>query len=308
MRKNQRKATAFALIAIGFWSTVGTAFKLSLRYLDFLHLLLYSSFVSLIVLAVIIASGNDRSAVLKCRRKELLHSALLGFLNPFLYYSILLKAYSVLPAQEAIVLNYTWPVVLLLLSIPLLKQKVSTRSLIAILLSFFGTIITVTHARFDGLDFNNPAGTALAMGSAFIWASFWIFNARDHRNEMNKLFYNFLFGFFYTFIAVLFTGAVNHPSGSSLFQAVFPWPGYQGLAGILYIGFFEMGITFVLWMKAMQLTTATAKITNLIYISPFVSLILVGIVVGEQILPSTVAGLLFIVTGILLQRPMKSAS
>ena len=34
-----------------------------------------------------------------------------GFLNPFLYYIILFKAYSLLPAQEALSLNYTWPLV-----------------------------------------------------------------------------------------------------------------------------------------------------------------------------------------------------
>jgi drug/metabolite transporter (DMT)-like permease len=307
MVKNQRKATSFALIAIGFWSTVGTAFKLSLRYVDFLHLLLYSSFISLIVLAVIILSDKNRWTLLKCNKSDILHSALLGFLNPFLYYTILLKAYSILPAQEAIVLNYTWPVVLLLLSIPLLKQKVNTMSLIAILLSFAGTIVTVTHARFDGLNFENPVGTALAMGSAFIWASFWIFNARDKRDELNKLFFNFLFGFIYTLITISILKLSSPDQGKSLLDSIFPWPGVYGLAGILYIGLFEMGITFVLWMKAMQLTTATAKITNLIYISPFISLILVGLIVGENILPSTIAGLILIVTGILLQRPMKSA-
>ncbi len=304
--KNQKKATTFALLAIMFWSTVGTAFKLSLQYVDFLHLLLFASLISVIVIAAIITFSGNWQLIRNTNRSGLVHSALLGFLNPFLYYAILLKAYSILPAQEAIVLNYTWPIVLLLLSIPLLKQKVSKRSIFAILISFFGTIVTVTHGNPGGLNFAHPLGTTLAMGSAFIWASFWIFNARDQRDELNKLFFNFLFGFLYTLLAVSVKAFLNSDLKEvELIGQIIPLISLNGIAGIAYIGLFEMGITFVLWMKAMQLTNSTARITNLIYISPFVSLMLVGLILGEAILPSTMAGLILIVSGIFLQGPLK---
>ena len=90
-----------------------------------------------------------------------------------------------------------------------------------------------------------------------------------------------------------------------LIGQIIPLISLNGIAGIAYIGLFEMGITFVLWMKAMQLTNSTARITNLIYISPFVSLMLVGLILGEAILPSTMAGLILIVSGIFLQGPLK---
>ena len=62
----------------------------------------------------------------------------MGFLNPFLYYVIVLKAYSLLPAQLAQPLNFIWPITLVLLSIPILKQKVSGKNMIAMLISFVG--------------------------------------------------------------------------------------------------------------------------------------------------------------------------
>ena len=40
-----------------------------------------------------------------------------------LYYLILLKAYQLLPAQVAQPLNMIWPVILVFLSVPILKQK-----------------------------------------------------------------------------------------------------------------------------------------------------------------------------------------
>jgi len=63
-----------------------------------------------------------------------------------------------------------------------------------------------------------------------------------------------------------------------------------------------MGFTFVLWLTAMKLTTSTARIANLIFLSPLLSLVLIHFVVGEPVLPSTLAGLALILGGLLLQK------
>ncbi|NJK98814.1 MAG: EamA family transporter, partial [Bacteroidales bacterium] len=49
---------------------------------------------------------------------------MLGFLNPLLYYLVLFKAYSLLPAQIAQPLNYTWPLILVILSIIFLSKNI----------------------------------------------------------------------------------------------------------------------------------------------------------------------------------------
>jgi drug/metabolite transporter (DMT)-like permease len=79
-------------------------------------------------------------------------------------------------------------------------------------------------------------------------------------------------------------------------------PDYRGLLGSAYVGFFEMGITFALWLRALKLSRTTAQVSNLVYAAPFLSLGVISLVVGEKILASTLIGLVFIVTGILLQR------
>ena len=63
-----------------------------------------------------------------------------------------------------------------------------------------------------------------------------------------------------------------------------------------------MGITYILWLKALSLSRTTAQVGNLIYLSPFLSLFFIRIVVGEPIAASTVLGLALIVTGIVAQR------
>ena len=133
----------------------------------------------------------------------------------------------------------------------------------------------------------------LAVGSAIFWAVYWIINMKDKREAVSKLFLNFCFGFLYIFITIAVT---KH----------FWIPPHTGLAGALYIGLFEMGITFVLWLNALKFSETTAKVSNLIYLSPFISLIIIHFAVGEVILLSTVAGLALIVAGILLQQYLRS--
>lgn len=287
--ERQKLAYFHALLAVVFWSTAASAFKLSLDHLDFLQLLLYSSLVSALVLFAILSSQNKLHLLKEYSKEDYLRSASLGFLNPFLYYLVLFKAYSLLPAQEAQPLNFTWPVVLALLSIPLLKQKVKATSIIALFISFSGVIVISTHGDVLGLHFTHRGGVLLATGSALIWALFWIYNMKDERDEVTKLFLNFSFGFLFTLpVAILFSDIVVSDI----------W----GFLGASYIGVFEMGITFVIWLKALKLSKTTAQVSNFIYASPFLSLILIWLVVKEEILLSTIVGLVLIVTGIIVQR------
>ena len=297
--KQQHRAYAFALLAVLCWSTIGSAFKISLRYLDFLTLLLFSSFVATAVLFAILLVTRKTGELKKVSKMDAWNSAFLGLLNPFLYYVVLLKAYELLPAQEAGTLNYIWPLALVLLSIPMLHQKITAWSIFAILLSFFGILLISSHGHIFSLRFSSPTGVVLALGSAVFWAIYWIFNVKDPREEVSKLFLNFCFGFLY----ILVTIAILRLTGRTWSRyPLLPW---QGIAGSVYLGLFEMGITFVLWLMALKLSSTTAKVSNLIYLSPFISLILIHLIVGEVILFSTVTGLAFIISGIILQQYLK---
>lgn len=61
-----------------------------------------------------------------------------------------------------------------------------------------------------------------------------------------------------------------------------------------------MGITFIVWLSALKKSQTTAHISNLIFLSPFLSLIYIHFLVGEEILLSTIAGLALIIAGIFL--------
>jgi len=290
--EKQKLSYVYALISIVLWSTVATAFKLGLRELNFIQLLWYSSIVSLIALFVIIVLQKKLFLLKTLRLKDIAYSAFLGLLNPFGYYMVLLKAYSLLPAQLAQPLNYTWPIMLVLLSVPLLKQKLPPFSLVAIFISFSGVYFISSKGNPLNFSFEEPFGVFLATFSSIIWALFWIYNVRDKKDEVIKLFLNFVFGLLYVSI-VLF-----------LFSD-FQLPTQNGLYATLYIGLFEMGITFVMWLKAMQLTNSTAKISNLVFLSPFLALIFIHFILEEKIYWTTFLGIVLIIIGIIIQQIKK---
>ena len=289
---NQKKAYIFALTSILFWSTVGVAFKIALRYVDFMQLLFFASSVGIVCFVIIAVAKNTIKDLFKISFKEVISSAFIGFLNPYLYYIVLLKAYSMLPAQLAQPLNYLWPAMLILLSVPLLGEKLKIKSVISIVLGLIGVYIISTRGNLFNYRIENPFGVALAAGSSIIWALSWILNQKDKRKEQNKLFWSFFFGLIYTVITIV------------IFSD-FKLPEINGGLAVLYIGLFEMGITFFLWLKALQLTDRNDKISNLVFLSPFLALIFIHLILGENIYYTTFVGLFLIVIGIFVQQIKK---
>lgn len=289
MLDNQKKAYLYAAVTVLLWSTVASAFKITLRYLSFIQMLLIASLVSAAILFVILIAQGKLDDLRTTSKSDLVRSAALGFLNPFIYYLVLFKAYEVLPAQEAQPLNWTWPIMLVLLSSVLLKQRIGWKSICAVLVSFAGVLVISTRGNLQEMTFSNPFGAALALSSCIIWALFWIYSVRDTRDEVLKLFLSFAFGSLYILAAALLLSETGRPDP-------------VGILGAAYIGLFEMGLTFVFWLKALKLSRTTALVSNLVYLSPFISLFFIAVMVGEEIRLSTVAGLALIISGILVQK------
>jgi len=276
------------------WSTVASAFKLSLRYLDYAQLLLYACAVSTLVLGSIVWVQKKAGLLFVGGHRAWLRSLGLGLLNPLVYYLVLFSAYERLPAQEAQPLNYTWALTLTLLSIPLLKQRPSWADLLAGVVCYSGVLVISTRGDVLGLHFSDPVGVALALGSTVLWALYWIFNTRDTGDPVVRLFLNFALALPFVLLYCLVQST--------------PWPvPIEGLYGAAYIGVFEMGVAFVLWQQALRYATNSAQVGNLIFVSPFLSLVFIYFLVGEEILWSTLVGLALVVVGLLLQQLQRTS-
>jgi drug/metabolite transporter (DMT)-like permease len=285
---NQRKAMLLGLCAVLLWATVATAFKIALQYLTPRQLVLIAAVTSVIIFAGFISWQRQWQNTFQLARTRTRFYVLLGLLNPFAYYWVLFIAYSQLPAQQAQAINYTWAITMSLLAVPILKQKLSKRELGAMLVAYLGVFLIATGGQWD-FSQTNWLGISIALASTLLWASYWLINIRNTDAPVPALFWCFLWGSVWLLAAELLW-----PS---------PWQlDWRGLSAGIYVGIFEMGLTFLLWLLAMRQAEKTSQISMLIFLSPFLSLILIYAILGEVIQISTFVGLSLICLGLYLQR------
>jgi len=295
MSNVQKQSYIYALIAVLLWSTVASAFKLSLRFLTVTELVLISTASSVIALFLIVWLTGKLSAIRSFTRQDILLAAFFGFLNPFLYYHILFKAYDLLPAQQAQAINYTWAITLALVSVPVLKQPLSRYDVIGLVIAYFGVLIISTQGDLASFEKTNIKGVGYALLSTLIWALYWVYNTRENKPIMISLLLSFSFGLVFILIYYLTTAEIREIHSNGYF-------------GAIYIGLFEMSLTFLLWLSALKLSDSTAKISTLIFLSPFLSLIFIHYFIGENIQITTFIGLVVIVSGVLIQRKKSKES
>ncbi|WP_119396146.1 DMT family transporter [Salinibius halmophilus] len=283
--KTEKLALLFALAAVALWSTVATAFELALRHYSPLTLLTIASSTSMLVLWLL-----SRHQLASCWQIIRQHTGLaisVAIINPTAYYLVLFAAYDLLPGSQAQALNYSWAMVLPIMAAIFLRQRLHWYDWLAMLVAYTGVVIIASQGQPELPD--NLAGVGLALGSTLLWASYWIITRASQFNAT-------------TLMTVGFTLATPMLWLLSAWQGELPSLTWQGNVAAIYVGIFEMGITFVLWGKALALTQHTARTSNLIFLSPFISLVLLAVIVGEQIHPSTVLGLICIVLAILFQQ------
>ncbi|WP_432472885.1 DMT family transporter [Amphritea sp. HPY] len=278
-----------ALTVVLMWSTVASAFKLTLSLISPLQMLWLAVLTSCIILAITAGVKGKLTLARQYLTESPAYFLLLALINPTLYYLILFAAYDQLPAQQALALNYTWAVALSILAVPFLGQRFTLKNLISIVLAYSGVLVIATQGDLLALNFKNPFGVALGLGSSLFFASYWIMNTRKPRDAIASLL--LCFGLSLPILTCLM-----------LWQGGFSAMPWQAVGGGIYIGTFEMGFAFLLWMQAMRMSDNTALLSNLAYLSPPLSLLLLAVIVGEQVMISTITGLIMIISGVLFQQ------
>ena len=287
--KNPRRAYVFGLLTVGLWSTVASAFKLTLEHLGPARLVLAASIASLLTLGLVLAARGRLGNALATLPRHLARSLAMGALNPLLYYAVLFEAYDRLPAQIAQPLNYTWAITLALLAVPVLGQPLNRQLAIGIGVGYLGVLLLLTQGRFDAWPSLDWPGVGLALGSTVLWAGYWLANARVDVPPVTLMAWSFVLA-----SPLVLAACLSGPG----------WPTLTGerLAYGAWVGLVEMGVTFLLWQQAMRRTRQAGRIGQLIFLSPFLSLVLIGTVVGESIHWTSAAGLGVIVLGLWLSR------
>jgi drug/metabolite transporter (DMT)-like permease len=285
--ENNKIALLSAGVVLLLWSSVATAFKIALRYLQPFELLFLSTIISFITLSLIMlftGRFNQLAHVKKTNRHRLL---LAGILNPAIYYLLLFKAYDMLPAQFAQAVNFTWPLVLAIFTMLLKHERFNILRLVMLCVSFAGALVLVLGGQTFPGGISLP-GVLIAFSTTVFWVAYWLITKNVDEDPVISLWVPFAVG---ALILSVVSFIIFRP------QVL----GWKALVAAAYVGLFEMSITFLLWLNALRKTTSTALVSNFIYAVPFLSLIFIGLVLHEPIQASTLIGLVMIAGGIVGQ-------
>lgn len=277
-----RSGILLGLIAVLLWSTIAPALKLALNAWPLHAVLWVAVTVSLLFfMAVLLLRGRLWRSLRLLKRywRRALFGALLA---PLGYYLLLLGAYDQLSAQIVQPINYTWAFVLTLLVAVRLKRPVRVQDWQGMALGYAGVVVLVVGAR--EVLMLTGAGLVMALLSTLIWALFWVMMMSDRRPALVAFVHHFILAWPVLTLSLWIWGVefLRVPQGW--------WPA-------LHVGLFEMGITFLLWITALNRVTHTARVANLIFLAPMLSLVWIVWLLGEPVVWTTPLALALIVLG-----------
>jgi drug/metabolite transporter (DMT)-like permease len=210
----------------------------------------------------------------------------LGVYGLFAYHLTLFVALRNAPAVEANLINYLWPLLIVVLTPAFVTGRhLTLRHLAGALLGFLGAALLVTGGKFS-FEWRYAGGYALAAGAALIWSTFSLATSR--------------LGSIPTAMVGLFcavSGAL-----ALLCHAVFE-PGYafspRDWPWLIALGLGPMGLAFFAWDAALKRGDPRA-IGLLSYLTPLLSTVVLALTGGGELSGVAFAAMGLIIGGALL--------
>lgn len=282
-----KKEYLFAGISIVFWGSTAAVSTLMMNTLSSMAIVFYNSLVAFLFLLAVLVVTRRLPLLRALRFRQVCALSVLGLLGMFAVCVFLYYGLAHLKAQQAYIINYLWPILIVVFSWLILGQKMTARKCIALILSFFGVVIVATEGSLAGLARVDVGGVAACMAAACCYALFSVFNMRVQCDKFVAMF--------------LYYGATTAASLLCLLvQGPVPALTATQWSGILWLGVLTNGLAYTTWALAMD-RGDTAKLSNLAYLTPFLSLVYIFFLLHEPIRMSSYLGLVFILSGVLLQ-------
>jgi len=287
-----KKTYFYAGVSIFCWSTVATTCKILLRELNNIQLLWMNSLIAgLFLLLLNICLGNFKKHK-NYKLKDYFIMVAIGIPSTIFYYMFYYAGTDILPASQAFIINYLWPIMSVVFACIILREKFTAKKLIAIFISFFGVIV-VMGGDMNGFNGQMLLGVICCILGA---VSYGIFTALNQKMNYNKSM-TLMVSYFATFI---FTTLINLINGDIFI------PGTNQMLGFVWNGIFPVAIANTFWVMALE-NGKTEKISNLAYITPFLSLVWTYLFLDEAIKLNSLVGLIVIIFGILIQMKEKES-
>lgn len=285
-----KKEYLFAGISIFMWSTMSTMTKLLLASFSNMQITAILSFFAFITLLFINLFTGKLKYFKEYSFKDYAAFVFLGLCGIFAYRCLLNAGIERMQASQAFIINYLWPVMIVVFAVLFLKEKMTVRKGIALLLSFGGVFLVAGN---DLANFNEHTlvGALCCVLAAVAYGLFSVLNKKKN-GEPSFCMMIFYFASFAVSTVILI---VTKDS----FTVTFP----QTL-GLLWGGVCVEAIAYTCWALALKYGD-TAKISNLAYITPCLALVWSFFILKEPFSLSSIGGLALILLGVVIQLKKK---
>lgn len=277
------KGTMYVLICVSLWGLIPVVSRLGQTSLDNHQFLFWSSLVSFVVLAINTVIAGKFREISTYSIKDWFFLSFLGLLGTYIYYLFLYLGYDQAEGLEVLVFQYTWPIIIVALSILILSEKLSYKKLAALMLGFFGVITVLTKGEFVKINVSNPIVIALVAAGAFCFALFSVLSKNVDKDPLVVVSHYFLAALVASFISMLFFTGFSSPTTSEI-------------APILLNGILVNGYSYIFWIKALQSTEAS-YLAPFTYIAPILSAVYLVVIFKEPMVMAYGFGLALIVIG-----------
>lgn len=277
-----RRATLVGSGAIGLWSTLALATTLTGAVPPFLMVGLTFTVAAGLMAAKWIASGESVVAKLLWPARVWA----LGIYGLFGYHALYFLALKTAPAVEANLVNYLWPLLIVLFSALLPGERLRWFHVAGAALGLAGAAILTLGGGSLALSWDFALGYGAALGCALVWSSYSVLSRRFGEVPSDSV------GGFCAATALL--GFAAH----ALFETTM-WPQGWEWAAVAVLGLGPVGLAFYLWDHGMKRGDIRA-LGALSYATPLLSTVLLIVVGGRPLTWQVAAAAALIVGGALL--------
>jgi len=283
------KVYALMIMATVFWGGTFIAAKFATSFFPAFTLTFLRFSAATLILYIFLRLKDG--AVYKLKKKDIPVFLFTGIVGMFGYHVLLFIALKYTTAINTSLINASSPMVTAILCILFLKEKVSFKKALAILISFTGVALTITGADTSVLSsFSLNRGDLLMMAAVVLWAFYMIYSRKVTTiySPSTLTLYSFLFCSIFLIPFVAFENPLS-------FMAGIPWYAY---AAVMYMSIFASVFGILAQQVAIKEIgpSKAAIFTNL---SPPIAIGLSVVLLGETATVFTLFTAAMIIAGVI---------
>lgn len=290
-RTGEKRQIVYAVLTVFLWATMAPAVKLMQDSVPTTEVLFLAGVFSVVfLLGRLIANGKVKEyRTFGAQNYKVVLG--LGFLGFFVYEFLYYFGIAQLTASTACILNYLWPVMLVLFSCLILKEPFTTRKVLAMVASFLGVVVLSAGGN-DQYGAHPVLGIVGCIVAAVSYGLFSVLNKREDLDQ--DLCMPIYWGV--TMVSGLIAGFV---------EGGWTMPDLKTWLILAWLGVMANAVGYLIWAIALNDSKNSARIANFAFLVPVLSMLLSALILREQIHWNGIAALVLILGGILYQSAEK---